>query len=265
MDSDLRNRNQNVLDWVSSPALIPAVLPGSRAGRALAPHPFLHTCAYTQLDEVKRKREQSIKDELEKNGPAWVPEINRHFMDPDNYTTDLGPEHHPPYPCVPTLAMRDPSTRMRESACRGRTDELLSLIENDGAVINKPDEVGRYAAIHWAALMGHPETLEAIITHGGDVAAVTRYRRTALHYAAEQGHLECVNVLMAAGAPLEALDKSGRSPATLAAFAGQSLIAEMIGDQAAQDRAAQSVPQPTSHPVETLTSALEATSLASPT
>jgi ankyrin repeat protein len=180
-----------------------------------------------QLDEVKKERERKIREDIEKNGPIWVPEINRHFMDPDNVTTDFGPEFHPAYPCVPTLAMRKPSTRMRESACRGRTEELVSLLE-EGADVNEADELGEYAAIHWAALMGFPETLRAIVGKGANLAAVTRFRRSALHYAAEQGHLECVQVLLEANVPLHVRDKSGNTAEMLALRSGQERAADMI-------------------------------------
>ena len=43
-----------------------------------------------QLDEVKRKRQDKIREDIKVNGPKWVPEINRHFMDPDNSTTNFG-------------------------------------------------------------------------------------------------------------------------------------------------------------------------------
>lgn len=149
-------------------------------------------------------------------------------MDPDNVTTDFGAEFHPAYPCVPTLAMRKPATRMRESACRGRTEELVSLIENDGADVDEADELGGYAAVHWAALMGFPETLRAVVGKGANLAAVTRFRRSALHYAAEQGHLECVQVLLEANVPLHLRDKSGNTAEMLALRSGQEHAAEMI-------------------------------------
>jgi hypothetical protein len=44
----------------------------------------------SQLDDVKKRREDKIKEELAKYGPKWVPQINRHFMDADNSTTEFG-------------------------------------------------------------------------------------------------------------------------------------------------------------------------------
>ena len=48
-----------------------------------------HTCG--QLDEIKRKREERIREDIRVNGSKWVPEINRHFMDADNSTSNFGP------------------------------------------------------------------------------------------------------------------------------------------------------------------------------
>lgn len=70
------------------------------------------------LDEARAERERQIREDIELNGPKWVPVINRHFMDADNSTTNFGPEFHPAYPVVPTTDMLDPSARLRESACR---------------------------------------------------------------------------------------------------------------------------------------------------
>lgn len=214
MDQDLRDEAKNVIDW---------------------------------LDKVKKERQEKIAEDIRLNGPKWVPQINRHFMDADNSTTDFGPEFHPAYPCVPTIAMRDPSTRMRESACRGRTQELLDHIKNEGADVNIPDPAGQYAAIHWAALMGYPDTLQAIIDVGANVSAVTRHRRTALHYAAEQGHMECVRVLLQANVALNVRDKSGNTAAMLAAKSGQDPASAAI-DAAAASRNPPTTTPPPPHP-----------------
>ena len=187
-------------------------------------------------------------------------------MDADNSTTDFGDEFHPAYPCVPTLAMRKPATRMRECACRGRTEEMISLIENDGASVDEADEVGHYAAIHWAALMGFPQTLQAILAQGANVAAVTRHHRTALHYAAQQGHMECVDMLLAAEVPLNVRDKGGKTAELLAMKCGQEKAADAI--KAASATAAAAKRQSTARDSEGMASVsavLQATSLAADT
>jgi hypothetical protein len=43
-----------------------------------------------QLDKVRVEREERIREDIRINGPKWIPEINRHFMDADNSTTDFG-------------------------------------------------------------------------------------------------------------------------------------------------------------------------------
>ena len=73
-----------------------------------------HTCV--QLDDVKRKREERIREDIRVNGPRWVPEINRHFMDADNSTSDFGP-------CLSLVPLRQyqkrPMDMRKETYIRG--------------------------------------------------------------------------------------------------------------------------------------------------
>ncbi|KAJ1486780.1 ankyrin repeat-containing domain protein [Baffinella frigidus] len=184
------------------------------------------------LDAAREERERQVREDIELNGPKWLPTINRHFMDADNSTSNFGPEFHPAYPVVPTDAMLNPSTRLRESAARGRAWEVRQLILQDEAQVNEPDVFGRYAAIHWAALMDQEEALEMLIVEfGADMEQRTRYNRTALHYAAEQGRVGAARVLMRLGANKEARDNDGWTPGDLAKAGGYHAALAIIEGQ----------------------------------
>jgi len=180
------------------------------------------------LAQIDSYYEDQEIEEYTENNPKWKLIIPKHFMDPENTTTDLGPKYHPPFPVVPTAAMMDPSTRMRESACRGRTWEVVELMEREGAQVNKADEYGLYAALHWASLMGKNDTVQALIERGGNVSQVTRHGRTPLHYAADQGHIQCASILLNAGADITVKDIDECTPMDLAKLAGHVRVYEML-------------------------------------
>eukprot|EP00287_Rhodomonas_sp_CCMP768_P018222 CAMPEP_0202821766 /NCGR_PEP_ID=MMETSP1389-20130828/10596_1 /ASSEMBLY_ACC=CAM_ASM_000865 /TAXON_ID=302021 /ORGANISM="Rhodomonas sp., Strain CCMP768" /LENGTH=226 /DNA_ID=CAMNT_0049494587 /DNA_START=2 /DNA_END=682 /DNA_ORIENTATION=- len=180
-----------------------------------------------EMDAAVEARDKRRQEYLDAHGPIWKPIINQHFMDPDNYTMDFGPEFHPAYPITPTDAMKELSTQLRESACRGRTDELRQLAKQ-GADINKGDPAGEYAAAHWAALMGKTEALDALIELGANLSAITMYHRTPLHYAAHEGNDECVRSLLRAGASTEVKDRDEATPAMLAKMAGKDSTFKLL-------------------------------------
>ncbi|EKX31200.1 hypothetical protein GUITHDRAFT_101089 [Guillardia theta CCMP2712] len=174
------------------------------------------------LAEIDTYYEEDEEAEYTESNPKWKLIIPKHFMDPENLTSDLGPKHHPPFPVVPTAAMMDPSTRMRESACRGRTWEVIELIEQQGAQVELERRSVGCADIP-------PFHVPALIERGGNISQVTRHGRTPLHYAADQGHLECARVLLNAGADTNLRDIDDRTPLQLAKNAGHVAVMELLG------------------------------------
>lgn len=73
-------------------------------------------------------------------------------------------------------------------------------------------------ALHWAALGGHFEIIEDLITRGADMdARVSQSGESALHLASRRGHEASVVVLLDAGAAPAVLSRSNLSPMDLAA------------------------------------------------
>ena len=82
----------------------------------------------------------------------------------------------------------------------------------DGADVNAKDDNG-WTPLHWAALSGHKEVSEYLITMGADVnAAETVSGMTPLHFAAVGDQKEIVELLLASGADVNAKTDAGETP-----------------------------------------------------
>jgi cytohesin len=91
--------------------------------------------------------------------------------------------------------------------------------------------VGGFTPLHWAALHGHKEIAELLITNGVDVNATTAWGSTPLHKAAQDGHKEIVELLIAKGADVNAKagdNDTGDTPLHKAAFNNHKEIAELL-------------------------------------
>ena len=66
--------------------------------------------------------------------------------------------------------------------------------------------------LHPAALYGHKEVVELLITAGADVNAKEKYEKTPLHHAAKAGYYEIVELLIAAGADVNVKNIAGKTP-----------------------------------------------------
>jgi len=88
-----------------------------------------------------------------------------------------------------------------------------------------------FTPLHWAALHGHKEIAELLITNGADVNATTAWGSTPLHKAAQYGHKEIVELLIAKGADVNAKagdNDTGDTPLHKAAFNNHKEIAELL-------------------------------------
>ncbi|KAA6425893.1 MAG: hypothetical protein FRX49_04268 [Trebouxia sp. A1-2] len=54
--------------------------------------------------------------------------------------------------------------------------------------------------IHWAAVVGHADSLELLLSHGATVSVKTGQGRSPLHFACEAGHADMVALLLSHGA-----------------------------------------------------------------
>uniref|UniRef100_A0A8C1YCE5 Cortactin-binding protein 2 n=1 Tax=Cyprinus carpio TaxID=7962 RepID=A0A8C1YCE5_CYPCA len=84
------------------------------------------------------------------------------------------------------------------AALNGHTD-CLNLLLTSGASADAVDETG-FTPLHAAAENGHHGCMRALVKCGADLERECSQGRTPLYLACEQGHMECVKVLLDAGA-----------------------------------------------------------------
>ncbi len=109
----------------------------------------------------------------------------------------------------PSVDARRCLPRLRRSACG-------SVAHLDPVTDAMLASTGR-TALHYAAMHGRVEALQALAAAGGGVnAADTRGHFTPLHLAADAGQCEAIAALLALGASLEARTIKGFSPLVLA-------------------------------------------------
>ncbi|KAM3326265.1 hypothetical protein P3S67_001391 [Capsicum chacoense] len=109
----------------------------------------------------------------------------------------------------------------------GNLDSVQVLIE-----LNSIDSQGR-TALHIAAIHGHVEVLQFLVTIGSDSDISDSQGWTALHFAAHQGHVESVDFLLNhSNMTKYALTKQGKTAYELATDKGHSQLYDhlQLGD-----------------------------------
>ncbi|CAM4581631.1 unnamed protein product [Leuciscus chuanchicus] len=84
------------------------------------------------------------------------------------------------------------------AALNGHTD-CLNLLLTSGASAEAANETG-FTPLHASAVNGHHGCVKALVKCGADLEKECLQGRTPLYLACEQGHVECVKVLLDAGA-----------------------------------------------------------------
>jgi len=112
------------------------------------------------------------------------------------------------------------SSATLELAIQGRDlARVKTLLQADPKIIHLKDKDG-VTALHWAALWGFPEIVEALLKHGADANAVNLRGRTPLHWAATCGHADVAQILLTHGADVKAATETGMTPLHTAAAIG---------------------------------------------
>jgi cytochrome c2 len=122
---------------------------------------------------------------------------------------------------------------LSDAAKAGDVPELERLIAS-GADI---DAVEVFAApLHWAALNGHAEIIDALVAHGANIEIKTDQLGTPLHAAARRGQVEAVDALLRAGADPNSRDRYQFTPLMLAVHeAEMEAVAALIAGGADVD------------------------------
>nr|AAH33470.1 Uaca protein [Mus musculus] len=119
-----------------------------------------------------------------------------------------------------------------KAAERGDVEKVSSILAKKGVHPGKLDVEGR-SAFHVVASKGNLECLNAILTHGIDVATRDSAGRNALHLAAKYGHALCLQKLLQYNCPTEHVDLQGRTALHDAAMADCPSSIQLLCDHGA--------------------------------
>ena len=105
--------------------------------------------------------------------------------------------------------LSEPAISLQEAASEGEIEMVKSLIAK-GIVVNSREDGFHKTALHQAAIKGHKDITELLLSQGANTDARDSYLRTPLFYAAENGHKEIVELLLVSGAEIntQAFDKT---------------------------------------------------------
>ena len=118
-------------------------------------------------------------------------------------------------------------------------EEFKNLIQNDnvagvrnmiarGANKNAIDVLG-YTPLHWAAIKGKVEIIEALLQNAVDKnPQCTNYKFSPLHCAINENQNGAINVLLNAGVNIMAKDKDGNTPLHFASMHGNDAIVHKL-------------------------------------
>lgn len=109
----------------------------------------------------------------------------------------------------------------------GNTVAINTLLNFSPKLIFVKDNHGRLP-IHLAALKGHVEVIEILLSKGADIESLDLQRRTPMHFAAESGSIPVLEYLLAKGANINIEDKKRKTPKDIANMNGHGDVIEFI-------------------------------------
>ena len=118
-------------------------------------------------------------------------------------------------------------SQMRLAAVMGDAAMLQSILDKD-EISTSPVDAQKDTALHLAALEGHYNVVEMLITKRFSVNARGESGCTPLHRAANQGHALIVRHLLENGADLKAANKTRRTPLLCAALNGHTDVMKVF-------------------------------------
>jgi ankyrin repeat protein len=105
---------------------------------------------------------------------------------------------------------------------------VTKFLVEKGANVNPTTELGRTPLII-SAVEGNPELARLFLDNGADIEAKDQnYKRTALHFAALYGQLDIVDALLKKGAHVDERDGAGKTPLDYAARYGHEKVAQRL-------------------------------------
>ncbi|KAM0907958.1 hypothetical protein ACQ4PT_015780 [Festuca glaucescens] len=110
---------------------------------------------------------------------------------------------------------------------RGRLPAYQYLVEEVKMDINKPDTSQDYSPTEHAIAYGNLPAVSYLLDHGADLHQKRRGNVTLLHSAAIHGHSEIVEFLLSRGADVDALSVTG-TPLSVASFKGHASTVKIL-------------------------------------
>lgn len=98
------------------------------------------------------------------------------------------------------------------SACLYYKAEIVSLLLDHGADVNKKNKFGKWTALHAACEANAFEIVELLLKHGALVDIKNRYGATPLHTACENDYPHAAELLLKYNANVQARDDYGATP-----------------------------------------------------
>lgn len=132
---------------------------------------------------------------------------------------------------APAWANANDNAMLLEAARTGDQANALAAL-NHGAQANAATPDGT-TALHWAALVGAANLVQALLDAGADVNARNDYQATPLAAAAERANPDVVRALLNAGANPEAANPDGQTALMVVARAGNLDTAKLLIDAGA--------------------------------
>lgn len=123
-------------------------------------------------------------------------------------------------------------------AARAGNNVILALLLNGGAPtearmtrIDNSTDRSWGTPLLWAAMEGHIETIEVLLTAGAQINARNAWNRTPLHVAARFGHVCVVRLLIDRGADKEARRDTNETPLHFAVEENHILVVTALLDR----------------------------------
>jgi hypothetical protein len=131
---------------------------------------------------------------------------------------------------VPVVLLQSPPAAGDDIIAASRRGDLFAVkhyLRKFPASIGARDGF-RYTPLHWAAVQGHWDVLEALIERGADVNAVGGDGGTPLHLASHHDRPDMIRLLLDEGADLTTQNRWGRTPLHVAARRNCDLVAALL-------------------------------------
>ncbi|CAH1798858.1 unnamed protein product, partial [Owenia fusiformis] len=101
--------------------------------------------------------------------------------------------------------------------------EMIAILLEAGADVNKADILRHRTPLHWAAFIGNLEGVKHLVNAGADVNTMDTHERTALHRAVENttaNRSDIIRYLVNNGSNIDAKDVDGWTPLTISVIMG---------------------------------------------